>query len=152
MSVTIIIYLDPSIESITMQLKHFKESTSSTHHYMWEIYKLKVMEITQQQYLYMKPIHKRSKALCFNAHSHKNFLVRMMCLKKQFQLNNLGWMSSICHIIMSTIHQDLDVVHLFFIFLMFQAHVLYHQKVLRKLQLPLQTQELNEIGQTFFHM
>ncbi len=33
-SVTIIIYLDPSIQNITMQLKHFKESASSTHHYM----------------------------------------------------------------------------------------------------------------------
>jgi len=26
--------LDPSIQNITMQLKHFKESASSTHHYM----------------------------------------------------------------------------------------------------------------------
>ncbi len=40
-------------------------------------------------------------------------------------------MSSICHMIMLIIHQDLDIVHLFSTSLMLQAHVLYHHKVLQ---------------------
>jgi hypothetical protein len=32
------IYFDPSIETITMQLKHFKESASSTHCCMWDLH------------------------------------------------------------------------------------------------------------------
>ncbi len=34
--------------------------------------------------------------LYLNPHSHKNFSVKMVCQKKQFELNNLKWMLSIC--------------------------------------------------------